>query len=312
LQIIRQNNYEPNLLARSLATKKKYLFASLLPFHTDDNAYWSGPLEGIKKAAEEVIGFSVKVNHFFFDQYDELTFRKATRELLSSTPDAVLMAPVFLKESQLFVRECDSKNIPYVFIDSNIRGQKNISYFGQDSYQSGYLAARLMSLGASSDSQFLIVHISRDGKNINHLKQRENGFRTWFKDHEQTNKTSIETIFLPGSEKDSADRILPSVINHETNGIFITSNAYKVGRYLKQMKMDHLRVIGYDLTEDNLKLLKTGMIDFLICQKPSEQGYRGIIALFNYLVNKKTVKTLNHIPIDIITRENYTYYQEFE
>jgi len=311
-EIIRKYHYEPNMIARTLASRKRYLLATLIPFYTRNNTYWSGPLEGIKKAASEIADFSVSLSYYFFDQHHADTFYEATKKLLNSTPDAVLLAPVFYHESLAFLKACEERGIPYVFIDSNIRGLKNISYFGQDSFQSGYLAARLISIGCTSKSRFLVIHVAKEEENINHLKQRENGFRAWFGDHEHLGKAVIETLYISGSEKSAVKRLLPSIHNHKTKGIFITCNAHIIARSIKQMKTDHLRLIGYDMTKDNLKFLKSGTIDFLICQKPREQGYHGVYSLFNYLVHKKPVKALHLMPIDIITRENYRYYLEFE
>ncbi len=311
-EIIRKYHYEPNMIARSLASRKKYLLATLIPFYTKDNAYWSGPLEGIKKAATEIADFSVSLSYYFFDQHNAGTFRKSSKRLLGDAPDAVLLAPVFYHESLEFVKTCETSNIPYVFIDSNIKGLKNISYFGQDSFQSGYLAARLISIGCTQKARFLTIHVAKKEENINHLKQRENGFRAWFNDHVTDRKTAIETLYIPGSGMDAVNPLPPSIHDPRLKGIFITSNAHIIARSIQQIKTDRLRIIGYDLTKDNLKFLKSGTIDFLICQKPHEQGYHGIYSLFNYLVHKKPVKARHLMPIDIITRENYRYYLEFE
>ena len=68
-------------------------------------------------------------------------------------------------------------------------------------------------------------------------------------------------------------------------------------------------LVGYDLIEENIKYLEEGVIDFLICQKPEDQGYRSIQAMFNYILMKKTVERVNYSPIDIIMKENITFYK---
>jgi len=55
--------------------------------------------------------------------------------------------------------------------------------------------------------------------------------------------------------------------------------------------------------------LEDGTIDFLIGQRPEEQGYRSLMALFNHLVLKKNVEATQYMPLDIITKENMKYYQ---
>jgi LacI family transcriptional regulator len=59
----------------------------------------------------------------------------------------------------------------------------------------------------------------------------------------------------------------------------------------------------------NIEYLKKNTIDFLICQKPQEQGYKGIMALYNKMVHGQNPQAINFMPIDIISRENYLFYQ---
>ena len=92
-------------------------------------------------------------------------------------------------------------------------------------------------------------------------------------------------------------------------GIFVTnSRVHKVARYLDSHKKNHIFLVGYDLTDDNLVYLRKGVIDFLICQKPEEQGYNSTMAMFNYLLTHKPVMKINYSPIDILAKENVDYY----
>jgi LacI family transcriptional regulator len=70
-------------------------------------------------------------------------------------------------------------------------------------------------------------------------------------------------------------------------------------------------LIGYDLTPENIHYLEKGTISFLINQKPVEQGYRAVFSLFNKIVLKKDVPSEILLPIDIVTKENLKYYEEY-
>ena len=63
-------------------------------------------------------------------------------------------------------------------------------------------------------------------------------------------------------------------------------------------------MIGYDLVDENIRLLREGAIDFLISQRPGRQGYLGILVLYRHVVLNETVDRTIMMPIDIITREN--------
>jgi LacI family transcriptional regulator len=83
-----------------------------------------------------------------------------------------------------------------------------------------------------------------------------------------------------------------------------------LGEYFDAHKTKVPITIGYDLVEHNVTHLKKGNLTYLISQKPEEQAYKAIWALFNNLVSKKEVNKTNYSSIDIIIKENYDYYNE--
>jgi LacI family transcriptional regulator len=83
---------------------------------------------------------------------------------------------------------------------------------------------------------------------------------------------------------------------------------FQVASWLEKNELTNYTLIGYDLLEQTQQFLKKGVIDFLISQKPREQGYKSVMALFNYLVMKKQVIKDQFLPIDIITKENIDFY----
>ena len=92
--------------------------------------------------------------------------------------------------------------------------------------------------------------------------------------------------------------------------IFVTnSRVSSVARYLEKTGKRDILLIGYDYLPDNIDYLRKEVINFLICQKPEEQGYRGVMALFQTLVLQTPVESVHHMPIDIVTRENYEFYR---
>ena len=107
------------------------------------------------------------------------------------------------------------------------------------------------------------------------------------------------------------NRIIEQVqSNTNIKGIFVTnSQVYYLGRILEQINKPEIRVIGHDLIRENIEFLNKGVVDFLICQRPEEQGYRAILTLFDHLVLRKDVNSENYTSIDFITKENLDYYK---
>jgi len=308
LQIVEDLNYRPNLLAQRLASDRIFHFGILIPMQTGDNAYWRFPLKGIETAEKELAGYRVTTYKFFFSLKNESTFIRASAKLLNTNPDAILLAPVFRKEANRFLHQCDKRNIPYVFIDSRIPGKNNLSYFGQDARQSGLLAAKLMNLELAPESGILIVNFVSQLDNHPHFRNRENGFRQYFVDRSPDH--NIDSLAISPEAESRLPELLADRITERTRGIFITSSAHKVAKILQGQGYSNICCVGYDLTPHNLIYLKNDTIRFLICQKPVSQGYEGLMALFNHFVRRGNIIKDHYMPLEIVTKENYMFYVE--
>lgn len=307
--IIKELDYQPNILARNLASRKTLQFAVLIPAVSEETAFWEAPLKGVLQAELEIKHYGIHVEKYFFDQNDKASFVKQTQKILKNRFDGVLVAPMFIEESVKFAASCDELKIPYVFINSDIPNQDSLSYIGPNLYHSGYMGAHLMNYVLKERAKILIVNISRELSNHHHLLRKEEGFRAYFKDNNIPRE--IVKIDIRQTDYDSIKANLTHVFNEnrDIEAIFVTnSRVLSVARFLEESKMDHLLLMGYDFLEANVDFLKKNIIDFLICQKPHEQGYRGLMALYNKQMLSLAVEKTVFMPIDIITRENYAFY----
>lgn len=306
--IIKKLDYQPNLMAQRLASKKILHLAVLIPGISAETEFWSAPLVGIEKAEQEIKPYGVHIEKYFFDQNDSSTFMSLTQKILKGKPDGILLAPSFIEESVEFVKACLIAEIPYVLINSDLPDQDSLCYIGPDLFNSGYLSAHLASY-AVKEGKVLVVNISKDLDNRHHLLRKETGFSTYFKDR----KKNIEIVRADIRQTDDVfiakQLSVVFAVHPDIQGIFVTnSRVGAVASYLEEAKITDKLLIGFDFLNNNIEQLKKGTIDFLICQKPQEQGYRGIIALYQHLVLNEAVEKNYFMPIDIITRENYAVY----
>lgn len=308
LHIIEEMDYKPNLLARSLANKKKYLFVTFCPEFSSPNDYWKAPDDGIQRASNEISNYNISLKKFFFDQVSVKSFKQKSSEILSLKPDGVVLSPVFRKEAIYFVTELEALKIPYVFIDSNIEGLNNISYLGQNSFQSGYLAAKMLYKTMLNQSSVLIVRMG--GTEISNQSQhREEGIRNFFSSIGKDQ--SLIHIDLDLSKKESVEQLNNQLNQNPSQGIIvINSRSFEVASILKATNKNY-NLIGYDLLPENIRYLKEGSISFLIAQRPEYQGYKSVLSLFDYVVLKQKLDKNNYLPIDILTSDNIDYYLNF-
>lgn len=315
MKIVEDLGYTPNLLAKSLASKKVYRIAVILPDSENESPYWEKPLAGIRQAYDEIKDFNASVEVTTFDLNSEISFKKAFNKVLNSKPDGIVLTPVFYNASFDFIHRCEEVNLPYVFIDVQIEGCGNLAYFGQDSGQSGFLAAKLMHYSLPADSLVLLLKLVNKGGVSHHLKLREMGFLKFFSGANNFKGIQTKSIEVNFTDFTLLNKILSDEISDSPslNGIFVTnSKVFAVAEWLEENCRKQLLLIGYDLINNNLDYLERGTIDFLIGQKPEEQGYKSILALFNHLMSGKEVQKINYSPIDIIMKENIDYYKNFK
>ena len=74
------------------------------------------------------------------------------------------------------------------------------------------------------------------------------------------------------------------------------------------IKEKNIKIIGYDLLDQNIEYLKKNLISFLIHQNPKKQVFLGLTYLVEHLLFNKEIPAKSLIPIDIINAENLELY----
>lgn len=310
--IINELNYQPNILARRLASPKKLRLATLIPHVSEETNFWESPYQGILQAEAEIKQYGVKIDNYFYDLNIKETFVSQTEAILKTNIDGILIAPLFIEESIRFTQLLQEKEIPFVFINSDIPNVNSLSYIGPDLYHSGYVVAHLVSYLVNEKSKILIVNIAREIENNHPLLRIEEGFRNYLVDSQKT--YNVLQTEIKQTDYSSVESSLNDIIEKEVelDVIFVTSSrVFTVAKFLDGKGIGKNTIlIGFDYLEENVSYLQNGTIDFLICHKPQEQAYKGINILFQYLVSDINIEKNNLMPIDIISKENARFYKD--
>ncbi len=304
-EIVEKSGYKPNMIARSLSLKRELLFAVLMPMTNQDSGYWNKSKTGILKAGEDLSPYNVKIKLFYYNKYKESSFRDRFKEVLAADPSGILMAPVLSDAAEELIRGIPQK-IPYLFFDANLLGANNLSFIGQNSYDSGLLAGDLMKMILPRPGSVAAIQpMVKD----NHIRHRIEGFIASI--HSEPG-LSVK-VYIPDRSGDrlSFQRLLRRLFKEykTIDGIFV-SNAlcHYTADYLVEHSLESVKLIGYDLVKRNVHHLQQGVIDFLIGQRPEEQGFEGIHILHRYLAFGEKRESRIFMPLDIVTKQNLKYY----
>ncbi|MEZ4969716.1 MAG: substrate-binding domain-containing protein [Flavobacteriaceae bacterium] len=312
-EAIKNLNFNPNLLARTLALGQQFVVCSLFPRPTHPNSYWSLPKRGIDEVVVDYRDFGIRCHSMEYSLFDESSFVESADAIIDINPNGVVLAPLFEKESRLFIKKLDDKKIPYVFIDAIIPDQKNLSYIGPDLNGSGHVAGKLMSSILNDSDDILILNFVKGLEN-SHINMIEKGFRDFFNSSKGQDLRKISSVTIPSIEEADITRELTKyyINNPGTKGVFVTnSRAHIIAKYHAMHDLP-MKLIGFDMLEANILEMKKENIDFLISQRPISQGATAVKSLFDYFVQKKSPPKIQHVPLDIIIKENIDYYIKFQ
>lgn len=304
-EVLNVINYEPNLIARNLKNTKVYRICVLLP-DPEIDPYWLPCINGIQDAKTEFKAYSVIIETHFFNPESTKSFLSAHDTIIQKSPDAVLIAPLFHKETVEIVKQYDDLNIIVNTFNNQIEGESIKSFVGQDLHKSGRVAASLMNL-ILTEGQIAIIHIDESLKNAVHMQEKEKGFKSYF-DEKKINGFSLTTLKLKHSNVETKFSAFLDE-NPNLKGIFITtSKAYQIASIMATLKDKKIAIIGYDLVEKNVNFLNQGLVHFLIHQNQKRQAYLGVSTLVEHFLFRKDIPETILLPIDIINVENASFY----
>jgi LacI family transcriptional regulator len=308
--ILKETNYSPNVMAQVLKLSRRFHLVSLLPEPTEDNSFWLKHPLGMTRAMEELDPFPLVLTQVTFDLFNEEDFQKKAASIFALKPDGVLLAPIFKSESIAFCAKLFIEKIPFVFVDGFIEETDFLAYIGEDIFRSGRVAGQLIDMVTPESSDILVITIAKNLQNVHHLNIRTQGFLSYFQKSGKNKGKKIDfNISDPSPEN---VRIEFGKIFKENPGIgsiFISgSKSYQIASQLEEKGLKSINLIGYDLLDQNVRYLKSGITRFLIGQRPEEQTYKGVKKLFEFLSLNKVPEKIEYLPVDIVTSENVDFF----
>jgi len=307
-RIVEEIGYKPNIFAKHLRLGRTFTFGVVMPKPTQDGLYWALPSAGVARAERELSLQRIEVRFFYYDKFSAASVAQVQKDVRRTDLDGLLVAPVLSGVFEEFFAALPPA-LPYVLFDSFIPKAEYVSYIGQDAYQSGVLSARLMHLLAPTPGPLAVLRALPEDYHIN---DRVRGFCAFGRHAGAKHPVEVFEINTHAGA-DARNRIFSRIIAMEgLGGVFVTnSSTHQIAAYLKSRRLNRrIKVIGYDLVNENVRLLREGAIDFLISQRPEQQGYLGILALFRRVVLNEPVERTIMMPIDIIARENLAHYRD--
>ncbi|MCR4918795.1 MAG: substrate-binding domain-containing protein [Prevotella sp.] len=309
---LKEMDYKPNAYASALAYNKSFTFCIILP-KVEQGNYWAEVLAGAEEAEQRRRDFHVRLQMMSYDRFTPGSFSTTAGECLDMKPDGVIVVPDRLDVTKAFVDELHLIDIPYILLDGYMPDLRPLSFYGQDSFASGYFAGRMFAFLAAKESEVALMKQEKNG--VSGSKQQENretGFRHFMGDHLPEVKILELVLPMEASETELTSQLDAFFEQHPMlhHCITFNSQAYIIGEYLQRNNRRQVQVMGYDLISRNAECLRQGSISFLIAQHGYMQGYGCVQTLFEAVVLRQQVTPVNYMPIEFITKENMEFYHQ--
>lgn len=312
-KVLAQVGYKYNIHASAISFRKEYNIIISTPT-SSPGEYWGSVLAGIEHALDEYSDISINCTFSSYNQFDVYSCKDAFRMIPESVPDAVIIGPTFVEETRELCTELDKHGIPYVFVDSVIDGTNPIATYTTDQYACGFLLGKLLHSMTPAGGGLAVFSTKRIGnQSANNSRERRKGLMGYLE--QQGLRGMLKEASLSAVNPEENERNIVEFINSnpDVKGMAVlNSRGYIVADILNSRKPDSgIRLISFDLTDNNSRCIKDGSIAALLCQRPEMQGFNAVKSAIHFLLYKQTASVPHHLmPIDIIMKENLPFYKE--
>lgn len=282
-KIIEELSYTPNTAGRSLAAHKKKL---RLLFCSTKGLYAPiyNPIRlGAQQKAAELNEYGVTTDFLTIDRSCPPSQQEINTIISHLDYDGIAISPVDIPGIPEIIQKAEVLQIPLVFYNVDLPAHNRLSFVGCDYKKAGKIAAGLAAF-ASEDSGKICI-LTFKVANLPSFEDRVSGFRAELSSR-YPQMEIIENILLEGDQFDCYDTIKNIVNDHpELNIIYLVnpgdySACYAINKAINNRK---IRVITNDLMDEQIPMLKNGLISATIDQEPIRQGSLPLEILFNYL-----------------------------
>ncbi|KIL40425.1 hypothetical protein SD70_13485 [Gordoniibacillus kamchatkensis] len=260
--------------------------------------YWKSVRSGAQAAADE---FGLKLVYMTAGEYSDPLRQQQEymSEAIASQVDGILLAPADYSGLAAKLQEARSRRIPVVTMDAQTESTYPVSHVATDNVRSAAIAAGFMQQSGASGK----VLIVRSGSDSFTEDARISGFK---KGLDGTKLVISETLSVPSGNLAAMQTAVAYLRGHtDISGIFATCSECAAGAGLAVREIgltDRIVCIGFDSSQDEIRLLEEGVLQAIVVQNPFAMGYFGVKAVADTLSGIK-VQPLIETKAEIVTKE---------
>lgn len=282
--------YIPNKAGKILEARRNPLkIGCFLPLIGND--FFDDVLAGFRSAEDDLSDFGVSIDVSVIRGYEINEHESAINKLVQEGCKALCLTTVDVPEIRECVNRIIKSGIPVITVNTDISDTDRLCYIGSDYNEGGRVSGKLMNMIGENDLRILIVTGSKKIKGHN---ERIDGFLHTLSEY--GTRHNIINISESLDDNDIAYHVVLNVLKEYPciNCVFVAGGgAYGICLAIRESGIRLLHktsVVVFDDVESTKCMIRSGDIDFTICQEPHRQGSEAIHRMFNYFISNKMIK----------------------
>lgn len=246
--------------------------------------YWQTAAAGLSKAG---IQYGVKVDVRGPDTYDPQAEVKEFRDATALKPAGILVSVADSGLMQPAINDAIDAGVPVITVDADAPASKRLYFIGTNNLQAGRLGGQriLDKLHGKGNVVFYTMPQTN-------MDERLKGYKDIFADHPAIK--IVEVFNIKGDAGNAFDRtqhwLTEKGVDHIDAFVCLEASSGKdVAEAVKRNNATDRIIVAMDTDEATLNLVKAGVIDSTIAQKPFTMTFYGL----------KALDDIHHYPVDL-------------
>ncbi len=299
-ELLDEYGYESNPLAKALNYQKKKMKVAVVMPEVDSTPYLK---KGMELVAQDFNSFNIEVCYYILPLREEDAIGHCLQSLAEEAISGVVLFPVAMQGVADAMRKLSAQQIPVITVDSDLNHEPRMCFVGQDMFQAGRVAARMLSILSPTGGKLGII----SNHHIQSVIQREQGFLEYLP--KVADDIQLQEIITIKENPESAYRNTKELLGRhpEMNTLLITCGEVEdICRAVRDEKrMEDMTIVCYENYPEIEELIRQGEVACTISGDLREQGRLAMRILFEHLIyniepERDEIQIQNHI----ILKEN--------
>lgn len=283
IKIAHELGYHPNRAGAMLVRTGKPLKIGII-IQSIETAFMHHVLQTIRDEQPRFADMGAELIVHANESIDLALQIKTVESLRKADIDGLAMTPVEDEQICELIDRLRIDGIPTVTFNTDMPSSGRLCYVGQDAYLSGRACAGLMHnlLGGAGKLLTITGYIS----NLSH-QRRIDGFRS------EVLSAFPDMTLLPMERCNDSNRrafeiVTETIRRHpDLRGIYLSANGQcgACDAIRAAGRRGQIHVVCHDLTEENIRNTKDGIISFIVDQNSRAQALRPVEILLDYLMS---------------------------